>query len=134
MVSSTGKPWCSPSGLDIRLLALESSVSKIPSSCARVKPEPSNIHDIRSERRAGSMTSSSHLLDADTEESGLVESWCSGVLSIIKSESHPSLSGGKCRDRGCHSDITNRASIVPTVRVLALEPFSCPSITRIIRC
>lgn len=103
-----------------------------PSSCARASAEFRTIHDIRSNLFVGSTTSSRQL-----EETGMSSadggSRMSGLV-IIKSESQPSVSGGNCKARGCHSDISKSASTLPIVRVFALEIFSWPSVMRSKRC
>lgn len=107
--------------------------SNTPSSCARASAELTSIHDIRSDRRVGSMTSCSQRSCIGISSVIAGGSRSLGVV-YIKSESHPSVSGGKCKARGYHSVRRRSASIVPRCLVFALETFSCPRVIRNMRC
>lgn len=105
----------SPSGSDRESGSL-SPTSKMSSSCASDNADPSSIQDIWSDLLAGSIMSSSHLsADSVSSSSAFVRE---SVVPVIRSQSQPSTSGGKCSERGCHSDINRRASMVPMPRIL----------------
>ena len=122
--------WSGSSDSDGRLGSW-SPASKMPSSCASESADPRSIQDIWSDLLAGSIISFNHRFSE-------VSSWlafCRGsVVPVIRSQSQPSTSGGKCRERGCHSDISNNASIVPMLRIFDEVDLSCPNMRRVTNC
>jgi hypothetical protein len=69
--------------------------SKRPSSCARDSAQPISIQDMRSERLAGSITSSSQRLDVASPSRSLDPSSVVLFAPIISSQSQPSAAVGK---------------------------------------
>lgn len=132
--NSAGRHWCLSSRCFIYVptsgpsgklgCSLELST---PSSCTRASAELTSIHDIRSDRRVGSMTSCSQRSCIGISSVAVGGSRSLGVV-YIKSESHPSVSGGMCKARGYHSVRRRSTSIVPRCFVFALEVFSCPKV------
>ena len=114
-------------GYDTWSLSILALSSNSPSSCANDNAQPINIHDIRSERFAGSMTSSSHRFDVTSPSNSFAPSSVVLFAPIISSQSQPSAAVGKCSARGCHSDSRSRASIDPIVLLCALDGLTCPS-------
>lgn len=114
---SASKPTRSP-GFTMRALG-----SNAPSSWASANARLNTIHDICSKRFVGSTTSCFHVSETGTSSIGNGGSRASKFV-MIKSESQPSVSGGNWRCRGNHSVINRSASMLPMLRIFALDIFS----------